>query len=116
MTGKRPMPDTVRKQSTVLESFVFFVEENLYQAAENRVIHGFACLELGNDKSRLLANSIQGVLLQEDDTEACIISQIERFRLIEFADGDGASRNCPRLQSSRTTPTCREIRLTPSLR
>jgi len=44
------------------------------------------------NKSRLLANSIQGILPQEDDTESCIISQIEGFRLIEFADGDGASR------------------------
>lgn len=92
MTGKRSAY-TVRKQRSALESFVFFVKENLYQAAENRVIDCFARLKLGNNKSRLLANSIQCFLLKEDNTESCIILQIEGSRLIELADGNGAGRN-----------------------
>jgi hypothetical protein len=60
------------------------------------------------NKSRLSANSIQGILPREDDAEPRIISQIEGFRLTEFADGDGASRkSCgfaveiPRAMSAR---------------
>jgi hypothetical protein len=46
-----------------LESFAFFAKQNLYQVAKNRVIDGVVRLELGNNKSGLLANSIQGILV-----------------------------------------------------
>lgn len=84
---------TVPEQGSVLESFVFFMKENLYQTTENWVVDCFAHLELGNDKTSLLPNSIQDFLLQEDNTESCVISKIESSRLIEFADGDRACRN-----------------------
>jgi hypothetical protein len=62
MTGKRSAY-TIRKQRSVLESFVFFAKQNPYQAAKNRVIDCVVRLELGNNESGLSANSIQGILL-----------------------------------------------------